>query len=130
MILGLNNVNQMIKSSEVDSKFEEAAKQLLCRFRKFGNMLTTLLAHLYTFIYLWSHTVLALFYFLVKLAIKNGYCFYDACCGVPGSILFLEVVFMERIFFLRFWWYHSFYHSTNSKKLVGQIVKQIIPSNP
>ena len=39
----------------MDAKFEEAAKQLLCRFHKFGNILTTLLAHLYTFIYLWLH---------------------------------------------------------------------------
>ena len=36
----------------VDAKFEEAAKQLLCRFPKFGNMFTTLLAPLYTFIHL------------------------------------------------------------------------------
>ena len=37
----------------VYAKFEEATKQLLCRFREFGNMLTTLLAHLHTFIHLW-----------------------------------------------------------------------------
>ena len=42
-----------IYSCSCCARKKTAAKQLLCRFRKLGNMLTTLLAYPYTFIYLW-----------------------------------------------------------------------------
>ena len=41
-----------------------------------------------------------LFTFLVNSEINNGYCISDAFCEVRGSILYLEMVFMEsRLFF-------------------------------
>ena len=63
---------------------------------------------------------LALFTFLVNSAISNGYCISDACCGVPGLILYLEVECMERRFYIL--------TPDHFQKLVGRIVKQVIPS--
>jgi len=48
-------------------------------------------------------------YFLRKFSQTMGLLtISDNFCRVPESIFYLEVKFIERIYFLRFWWYNSF----------------------
>ena len=60
---------------------------------------------------------------LVNLVISNEYCFSDACCGVPGSTLYLELVFMERRIFYAVLVVSFILAFDHFKKLVERIVK-------
>ena len=75
------------------------------------------------------HTELALFTFLVNSVIKNGYSISDAYCEVPGSILYLEVIFIEEELFavLVVLLILAFDHF---QELIERNIKQIIPSKP